>query len=326
MISKKFKIDISLNELQNIIGPSGVNIRDIENISSTEIEIQQDFVYISGESLDDIKKTYNLIKTLFELIKKSPNYDLNSNDINKYWSNLDISTTSVSKKIFSEDNKQLFKDIIAIDSKGNNIYPKSFGQKNYYNILKEKDVIFCTGPAGSGKTFLAISYAINEYRKGNFKKIILCRPAIEAGEELGFLPGSMKEKIDPYLIPLYDSLYLLLGKTLADKLINRGDFEIAPLAYMRGRTFNNSFMILDEAQNTNKMQIKMFLTRLGFDSKMVITGDIEQIDIKYQSSGIINAIGILKNIPEIGFVKLTSRDINRHRMVKLIVEAYEKHK
>lgn len=218
----------------------------------------------------------------------------------------------------------LNKTIIVNTYDGKSIFPKNLSQKRYFNFLKEKDIIFSIGSAGTGKTYLAVAYAISQLKKNIIKKIVITRPAVEAGEKLGFLPGDLKEKVDPYLIPIYDAVYEILGKENADKLIEREIIEIAPLAYMRGRTLDNAFIILDEAQNTTRNQMKMFLTRLGFNSKMVITGDVTQIDLPHKSmSGLIEATNILKNEKQIEIVVFEKEDVMRHPLVSRIIEKYE---
>ena len=207
---------------------------------------------------------------------------------------------------------------------GKSIIVKNLSQKHYYNQLKEKDIIFAVGSAGTGKTYMAVAFAVNQLKKNIIKKIIITRPAVEAGEKLGFLPGDLKEKVDPYLVPIYDAIYEFLGKETADKLIERGIIEIAPLAYMRGRTLDNAFIILDEAQNTTSNQMKMFLTRLGFNSKMVITGDVTQIDLPHKNmSGLIEATKILKDEKEIAIIRFEKDDVMRHPLVSKIIEKYE---
>lgn len=218
----------------------------------------------------------------------------------------------------------LNKVVIVNTYDGKTISPKNLSQKYYVNVLKDKDVIFSVGSAGTGKTYLAVAFAVGQLKKNVIKKIIITRPAVEAGEKLGFLPGDLKEKVDPYLVPIYDAIYEFLGKESADKLIERGIIEIAPLAYMRGRTLDNAFIILDEAQNTTRNQMKMFLTRLGFNSKMVITGDITQIDLPHKNmSGLIEATKILKDEKQIAIVIFDKDDVMRHPLVSRIIEKYE---
>ncbi|MBQ8293274.1 MAG: PhoH family protein [Bacilli bacterium] len=218
----------------------------------------------------------------------------------------------------------LNKTVIVNTSSGKAVYPKNLSQKHYFNVLKEKDIIFAVGSAGTGKTYLAVAFAVSQLKKNIINKIIITRPAVEAGEKLGFLPGDLKEKVDPYLVPIYDAIYEFLGKESADKLIERGIIEIAPLAYMRGRTLDNAFIILDEAQNTTRNQMKMFLTRLGFNSKMVITGDVTQIDLPHKNmSGLIEATKILKDEKGIEIIAFDKDDVMRHPLVSRIIEKYE---
>lgn len=217
-------------------------------------------------------------------------------------------------------------DILCFTHMGKPIKPKTLGQKAYAKAIRESDVIFSIGPAGTGKTYLAVAMAINAFKNKEIQKIILVRPAVEAGERLGFLPGDLQEKVDPYLRPLYDALYEILGRESALRLKEKETIEVVPLAYMRGRTLDNSFIILDEAQNSTKEQMKMFLTRMGFGSKMVITGDITQIDLpKGKKSGLVEAAKILKQVKDIRFCYLKDVDVVRHELVKKIINAYEKY-
>jgi phosphate starvation-inducible protein PhoH and related proteins len=218
----------------------------------------------------------------------------------------------------------LYDEEIGKNVKGKTIRIKTLGQREYVTAIKKTDLVFGIGPAGTGKTYLAVVMAVGALKNGQVNKILLTRPAVEAGESLGFLPGDLKEKVDPYLRPLYDALHDVLGAEHTQRLIERGTIEIAPLAYMRGRTLDDAFVILDEAQNTTHAQMKMFLTRLGFGSKMVITGDQTQIDLpKGAKSGLIAAEGILKNVKGISFVFLETTDVVRHPLVGRIIEAYE---
>lgn len=218
----------------------------------------------------------------------------------------------------------LYEEEIIKDSYGKPIRVKTLGQKIYVDSIKNHDVVFGIGPAGTGKTFLAVTLAVTALKRGQVKRIILTRPAVEAGESLGFLPGDLKEKVDPYLRPVYDALFQILGKEQTTRLMEREIIEIAPLAYMRGRTLDDAFVILDEAQNTTIMQMKMFLTRLGFNSKMIVNGDISQIDLpKNSKSGLIDATEKLKQIKQIDFVYLSAKDVVRHPVVAEIIQAYE---
>jgi len=225
---------------------------------------------------------------------------------------------------YSESN--VSRDVICFTHKGKPLKPKTVGQKNYVNSIRNKDIVFGVGPAGTGKTYIAVAMAINAYKNKEVQKIILARPAVEAGERLGFLPGDLQDKVDPYLRPLYDALYDVLGRDAALRLKEKEVIEVVPLAYMRGRTLDNSFIILDEAQNTTREQMKMFLTRMGFGSKMVITGDITQIDLpKGKKSGLVEATRVLKNVRDIDFCYLTDVDVVRHELVRKIINAYDQY-
>ncbi|WP_034327676.1 PhoH family protein [Alkaliphilus transvaalensis] len=220
--------------------------------------------------------------------------------------------------------KELAGDVIFVTDKGKPIKPKTLGQKEYVSLIENKDLTFGIGPAGTGKTYLAVAMAVKAFRNEQVNRIILTRPAVEAGESLGFLPGDLKDKVDPYLRPLYDGLFDILGVEKFQKYMERGMIEVAPLAYMRGRTLDYSFIILDEAQNTTKEQMKMFLTRLGAGSKAVVTGDITQVDLpRGKSSGLKHAMEVLKNVEEIGFSHLSDKDVVRHSLVQKIIKAYE---
>lgn len=218
------------------------------------------------------------------------------------------------------------KDVICFTHKGKPLKPKTLGQKAYVNSIRNKDIVFGVGPAGTGKTYIAVAMAINSYKNKEIQKIILARPAVEAGERLGFLPGDLQDKVDPYLRPLYDALYEILGRDAALRLKEKEVIEVVPLAYMRGRTLDNAFIILDEAQNTTREQMKMFLTRMGFGSKVVVTGDITQIDLpKGKKSGLVEAIRVLKPVKEIDFCYLKDVDVVRHELVKKIIGAYDQY-
>ena len=221
---------------------------------------------------------------------------------------------------------EIMRDVIAITSRGRQVKCKTLGQKTYVDAIRANTCTFAVGPAGTGKTYLAIAMAVVAMKNKEIERIILTRPAVEAGEKLGFLPGDLAQKVDPYLRPLYDALHDMLGLEAYQRLVERGAIEVAPLAYMRGRTLNDAFIILDEAQNTTSEQMKMFLTRMGMGSKMVITGDVTQIDLPIgKKSGLIEALEVLKGIENIGIVKLTHRDVVRHELVQAIVKAYEKY-
>ncbi len=224
----------------------------------------------------------------------------------------------------SEEIAKLESGTVAITARGKQIKCKTVGQKTYVDAIKKNTVVFGVGPAGTGKTYLAVCMAVSAFKSKQVEKIILTRPAVEAGEKLGFLPGDLHEKVDPYLRPLYDALQELLGLETYGKLMERGAIEVAPLAYMRGRTLSNAFIILDEAQNTTKEQMKMFLTRMGEGSKTVVTGDVTQIDLDGKESGLVHASKILDGVEGVGIVRLTAKDVVRHPLVMRIIRAYEK--
>ena len=311
------KLDVTIqniNDMQNICGTNNQNIKTIENIYNTKISLIGNEIFIEP---DDSRYQ---IETLFShlLLICQNNYQITERDI--------AYIDSLIKKGHAHELEELFskKDIVCKKFSGALIVPKTLNQKLYVYNLKKKAITFGVGPAGTGKTYLAIAYAANLLKKEEIKKLVLTRPAVEAGESLGYLPGDLKEKIDPYLRPLYDALYDTLGVEATKSLIEREIIEIAPLAYMRGRTLENSIVILDEAQNTTRRQMKMFLTRLGENSKMIITGDISQIDLpKGSASGLKEAIKILKNIDQIGITIFDNNDVVRHPLVSLILARYD---
>ena len=304
----------SLSECQNIVGNDNINLKFIEKLFDVKLNVNFNEIECN---IDD-ESTIDLIKKMFEMLSfmAQNNFQVTSRDITYIYKNLDNIESLY--KIYQK------KEMIDRTFSGKAIYAKTLKQIEYVNALKENDIVFGVGPAGTGKTYLAVVYAVSLLKKGIIKHIVLTRPAIEAGESLGFLPGDLKEKIDPYLRPLYDALYDTLGNKSVDQMIENGVIEIAPLAYMRGRTLENCFCILDEAQNTTEMQMKMFLTRLGFNSKMVITGDISQIDLPNgKRSGLVNACNILKNIDDIKIIKFEKLDVVRNPLVQKIIEAYD---
>ena len=230
------------------------------------------------------------------------------------------------KEGLSYRESNISKDIICFTHKGKPLKPKTLGQKEYVQAIRKNDIVFGIGPAGTGKTYIAVAMAVNAFKNKEVQKIILTRPAVEAGERLGFLPGDLQDKVDPYLRPLYDALYDVLGRDAALKLKEKESIEVVPLAYMRGRTLDNSFIILDEAQNTTREQMKMFLTRMGFGSKVVVTGDVTQIDLpRGKKSGLVEAAKILKNVSGIEFCRLKDTDVVRHELVKRIINAYDRY-
>ena len=303
----------NIEQLVNLSGVKDENLEVLEDHFQVEISLRGDEMSIVG-SQQQIEKTKKVIYSLLKLIV----------------SGVSISRRDViyAQKLVEKDKLDLLSELyhikIARTYNGKLIYPKTLGQKSYYYALKNNDVVFGIGPAGTGKTYLAVVFAVAALKNNEVKKIILTRPAVEAGENLGFLPGDLKEKVDPYLRPLYDALYDMLGVEQTEKLMEKGVIEIAPLAYMRGRTLEDAYVILDEAQNTTDNQMKMFLTRLGFRSKMIVTGDISQIDLpRNTTSGLIRALDILEGVKGISFIHLSAMDVVRHPVVQRIIERYD---
>tara|TARA_Y100000590_G_scaffold307760_1_gene347475 strand:+ start:956 stop:1909 length:954 start_codon:yes stop_codon:yes gene_type:complete len=306
------KIDIRGLDLAMLFGPADSHLRIIEDSFEVKTVIRNDTIKISG---DEIKIA--LAKEIIHEMKQTLGRkgSINLKDVKQL-----IEIISVD----NGQNNELPKEVIHYGRKGA-IVARSKGQHTYINIVNNNDIVLSVGPAGTGKTYIAVAFAIAALENSEVDRIVLCRPAVEAGESLGFLPGDLKEKVDPYLTPLYDALGDIMPKSKLKKVLSDGTIEIVPLAYMRGRTLNNAFMILDEAQNATPMQMKMFLTRLGVNSKAIITGDITQVDLPLKTdSGLIQVVKILKGIDGIGFVKLTESDVVRHKLVKDIILAYDK--
>ena len=313
MLDVKIK---NASDQQNICGVKNNNLKVIEDLLGCEISMRGDEIYVNAED-EKIALLEELFQTLEEV--SSLNYSISERDILYI-----INQIKSGKK---QDLLELYKKPQCVGKKfsGKSVFPKTLNQKLYVNNLFTKDITFGVGPAGTGKTFLAVMYAVSMLKEGSVKKIVLTRPAVEAGESLGYLPGDLKEKIAPYLRPLYDALYDSLGVEATNALIEKEVIEIAPLAYMRGRTLENACIILDEAQNTTTKQMKMFLTRLGFMSKMIITGDTSQTDLpKGVKSGLVEAVDILEGIKEIGITRFDSSDVVRHSLVAKIIERYER--
>lgn len=297
-----------------LFGPQDKFIRLIEQQIPAKIFSRQAEISIQGQS-EHVNMLEQLFEVLLELVRNG--YVLTERDI--------LYAVELAKQYKADQLLELYKGEITTTHRGKPIRVKTIGQRQYVSTIKKKDIVFGIGPAGTGKTYLAVVLAVTALKEGQVKRIVLTRPAVEAGESLGFLPGDLQEKVDPYLRPLYDALNDVLGPEQVAKSLERGLIEIAPLAYMRGRTLDDSFIILDEAQNTTPEQMKMFLTRLGFGSKMVITGDVTQIDLpRGKISGLIEANKILKEIEEIGFIYFTEQDVVRHSLVQKIIVAYEK--
>lgn len=298
----------------SLFGPQDAFLKLIEQHLPASIVLRESEITIRGEQRE-AEKVEQLFEVLLELIRNG--YILTERDV--------LYAIDLAKDFRADQLLDLYKGEIAMTYRGKPIRVKTIGQKHYVTTIKKRDVVFGVGPAGTGKTYLAVVLAITALKEGSVKRIILTRPAVEAGESLGFLPGDLQEKVDPYLRPLYDALYDVMGPEQTAKALERGLIEIAPLAYMRGRTLDDSFIILDEAQNTTPEQMKMFLTRLGFGSKMVITGDVTQIDLpKGKKSGLVEAKTILSGIEEIGFVQFAESDVVRHSLVQKIIVAYDR--
>jgi phosphate starvation-inducible PhoH-like protein len=306
------------HSLAKISGTHDENFSLLEKISKTQINLRGNLITIKGKQKDS-EIVINVINTL---LKKS--FDKNDFEDDDIISVYNFETNNVNNEnLASED--QISNDDFGIKTPRKTVYARTEKQKKYLEILKKNNIIYAIGPAGTGKTFLPVAVAVNKLISGEVKKIILSRPAVEAGESLGFLPGDLKDKIDPYLIPLYDSLSELIGHDKMNKKIEDGSIEIAPLAFMRGRTLKDSFVILDEAQNATETQIKMFLTRLGKNTTMVVNGDPTQIDLPNSKvSGLMNSANVLSNIEEIKIVKFDATDVQRHPLVSKIIEAYKK--
>ena len=312
MSNINYSLDFELSDnnfIPNLFGVDDKNIQILEKVNNVQIKYRGNKIKIIGTK-SSIKNTKEEILLLFKEAKKG--IDIDEDKI--------METRSMKiLEINPQDQMDLF-----FQTKKRKISPRTQNQKDYFQLLNSKDIVFAYGPAGTGKTFLAVAKAVASLQQGLVKKIILSRPAVEAGEKLGFLPGDLKEKVDPFLRPIYDALYEMMPYDQVEKKLANNIIEIAPIAFMRGRTLEDCFIILDEAQNTTKIQMKMFLTRLGKNSKMVVVGDNTQIDlISKNDSGLIDASKKLKNIEDIGFIELDQRDVVRHEVVRKIINAYE---
>ena len=316
-MDRKYTIEVSdkdMNQIVKLCGPNDKHLDVIREAFTCQLTLRDNQFVILCEQEDTINKIKEVLQALFDMMDQ--HIDLSERDVD-YCCRL--AKLGKIKEIGNTYQQPVGKTI-----NGKMIYPKTIGQRQLLQAMRHAEIVFATGVAGTGKTYLAVVYAANLLKKGEIKKIILTRPAVEAGENLGFLPGDLKEKVDPYLRPLYDALYDTLGNEQVEKLLEKEVIEIAPLAYMRGRTLDNAFIILDEAQNTTRAQMKMFLTRMGFHSRIVITGDVTQIDlIKKKDSGLLNAKQLLEGIEGISFVELTSLDVVRNPLVQKIIERYE---
>ena len=313
---KEHSIDIQLShpdDLFHLFGSNERHLRLMEEELDVVIHARTEIVQVLGEEAA-CEEARQVIQALMVLVNRG--MTVGTPDV--------VTAINMVKNDEIDKFVALYEEEIIKDNTGKPIRVKTLGQKLYVDSVKQHDVTFGIGPAGTGKTFLAVTLAVTALKRGQVKRIILTRPAVEAGESLGFLPGDLKEKVDPYLRPVYDALYQILGKDQTTRLMEREIIEIAPLAYMRGRTLDDAFVILDEAQNTTIMQMKMFLTRLGFNSKMIVNGDISQIDLpRNVKSGLIDAHEKLKNIHQIDFVHFSAKDVVRHPVVAQIIRAYE---
>lgn len=308
-------LDIPAEHSSNIFGSCDAYVKKIERTLKVTIIARDSEIKLVGAE-GAVKRAASVFAQLLELSKRG-------NTITEQ--NVDYAL-SLSFEDKAEALSELDVDVIARTVLGKPIKPKTIGQKEYIDAIRKRMIVFGVGPAGTGKTYLAMAMAINAFKNNEVNRIILTRPAIEAGEKLGFLPGDMQSKVDPYLRPLYDALYQIMGAESFQHNMEKGLIEVAPLAYMRGRTLDNSFIILDEAQNTTPAQMKMFLTRIGFGSKVVITGDLTQKDLPHdQASGLDTALKVLRNVEEIGICRLTSSDVVRHPLVQKIVKAYDEY-
>ncbi len=321
MFEKTIKTESS-EETANIFGAFDIHLSKLENAfsvklgNSADLDGTGDAIRISGEDGEAVDRAYRALKSLQKMLKL--------NDV------LSEQTVDYVIQMIKEERdgelESLSSDCICLTSRGKPIKAKTVGQKNYVEAIRKNTVTLGVGPAGTGKTFLAVAMAVKALRAKEVNRIILTRPAVEAGEKLGFLPGDLQNKIDPYLRPLYDALYELLGAEVYAKYLEKNTIEIAPLAYMRGRTLDDSFIILDEAQNTTSEQMKMFLTRLGFNSKAVVTGDLTQTDLPFgKKSGLLTAVKILDKIDDIAIHHFTEMDVVRHKLVRKIIMAYDKY-
>lgn len=313
MFEKIITID-KIEHLLNIFGSYDENINALQKEYNVSIVNRGDDIKITGTE-ENVTAAAKAIETLVLLSEKGERI----NDQNLRY------VFSLVKEGLQNEVEKLSDDGICVTLKGKIVKPKTLGQKKYVDAIRKNTVVLGVGPAGTGKTYLAVAMAVKAFRAHDVSKIILTRPAVEAGEKLGFLPGDLQNKVDPYLRPLYDALFEMLGAETFAKQLERGAIEVAPLAYMRGRTLDDSFIILDEAQNTTPEQMKMFLTRLGFGSKIVITGDVTQIDLPdSRRSGLIEAMKVLKNVEDISINRFTEKDVVRHKLVQDIIKAYEK--
>ncbi len=314
IIEKLINVD-RMEHLLAIFGNFDENIRFLQKEFNVDIANRGSSIKLSG-NIENVDLAERAIMSIISLLNRGEQItDQNLSYV-----------VSLVKEGKEDAISKISQDCICISAKGRPIKPKTVGQKKYIDAISQNTIVFGVGPAGTGKTYLGVAMAVKAFRANEITRIILTRPAVEAGESLGFLPGDMQNKVDPYLRPLYDALFDMLGAENFQKYVERGNIEVAPLAYMRGRTLDDSFIILDEAQNTSSEQMKMFLTRLGFNSRMVITGDVTQIDLpKNKKSGLVEAVKVLKNVEDIEVVQFSDKDVVRHKLIQDIVKAYNKY-
>ena len=302
-----------MDAYMTLFGFNDQNVALIEQECSVTVSLRGAELHITGDE-NDVVLAESVISKLMDMIRRG---DLVDRSRIRY-------AIALAREGKVDMIDEILRSVVAITHRGKQIRCKTLGQQQYVQAIRDHDLTFAVGPAGTGKTYQAMARAVVALKNKEIERIVLTRPAVEAGEKLGFLPGDMTQKVDPYLRPLYDALYDFMGVDSYQKLVERGTVEVAPLAYMRGRTLSDSFIILDEAQNTTSEQMKMFLTRLGFNSKVVVTGDVTQTDLPFgKRSGLAEALDILGDIPEIGIVRLTSKDVVRHELVQRIVDAYD---
>ncbi len=312
--SEQFTVE-NIDQLMELFGAHDENISLIAAETGAQIFAHGNEITISGD-IESVPLAKTVLERLAGIIAKGETIDRT-----RIRYAIELAREGSADRI-----DEIMHDVIAITYRGKQVKCKTLGQRQYVDAIKNNTAVFAVGPAGTGKTYLAIAMAVVALKNKDVERIILTRPAVEAGEKLGFLPGDLQQKVDPYLRPLYDALGDMMGLESYQKLLERQAVEVAPLAYMRGRTLNNAFIILDEAQNTTSEQMKMFLTRMGMGSKMIITGDVTQIDLPMgKKSGLVEALEVLKGVPDIGIVTLTHKDVVRHELVQAIVKAYEKH-
>ncbi len=312
MVTKSIELEDNSRALE-LFGEQGRHLEIIGSKLGVEINARGNLITVTGDR-DGTEIALSLLRQLYSLVEQG--YPLQQRDVEF--------ATGILSQDPAASIAEIFLDQLSIKSGKRTITPKSLAQKYYVDAIRNNDIVFGIGPAGTGKTYLAMAMAVSALLRNDVSRIIMVRPAVEAGERLGFLPGDLEEKVNPYLRPLYDALYDMLPFDRVGRLLERGVIEVAPLAFMRGRTLNEAFIILDEAQNTTTSQMKMFLTRLGYNSKAVVTGDITQIDLeRNQESGLIEAGRLLKSIPGIAFVAFSKEDVVRHPLVRRIIQAYE---